>query len=319
MILLLFLFIDISLFFSRLMPLQWFSKILLNIVKNQAILFISVASVSLFFLKLSPAIAFNLAQPSFVNTVFGLPGVSALSHCTSSSELLVFTLLVGGSCLTYNWLFKSYLLKLAHTETVNFTISEPIFGPEPLLSSKDQRANLDREDLLILVNQYHEQAHNFIRRITLNQAYDFHLVKDFLKLSNYQYLYGLLFRDHKILHEKLLPYINPECVTNYVQLPNSLSGKEFISWDLVARVNNMTKQQITLSDLYGVVSERIFQLHGEKCVPLVIIPDHIYPTLPIIGFEPKIITRVFDIPTTYTNIWEQYIVASCKAIYTFFF
>lgn len=318
-ILMTFIFMDAILFVSNLILFQSFKNFLFNAIKNKIIFMTSIILVSILFLNTSPKIAFNLAQPSFLDIIFGSPGVSILSHCNSSSELLVFTFLVGGSCLTYNWLFKSYILKLAHTESIDYNNSIPIVGPETLLSSKDQRANLNREDLLTLVNQYQDQMQNFLRRISLNQAYDFHSVKHFLELSNYQYLYGLLFRDHKLLHEKLLPYINPECVTNYVKIPNSLRGQEFISWDLVAALNNTTKQKILLGDLYGVVSERIFQLHGKNCVPLVIIPDPIYSTLPIIGFQSSTVGHTFYIPTTYTNIWEQYIVTGYKAIFTFFF
>jgi len=280
---------------------------------------ISIFVVSVLFLNSNIEIALNLAQPSFFDVLYGTPGVSVLDHCNSPSELLIFTLLVGGSCLTYNLLFESYVLKLAHTATLEEITSVPIFGPEPLLSSKAQRLNLNREDLLTLANLYNDQLFNFIRRISHNQAYDLHRVKDFLQLSNYQYLYGLLFRDHTLLHAKLLPYINPACVTNFVELPNALNGRDLISWQLVANLNNNTKEKIVLSDLYGVVTERIFQLQGDKCIPLVIIPDRIYPTLPIVGYQTNKSIQVFDIPTTYTNLWEQYIVPSYKFIISFFF
>ena len=319
LILILFNFIDFISFLSGFRLVQWFKNLSFNFIKKQIVLMLSIFLISILFLNTNIKMAMNLAQPSFFDLIFGSTGVSVLSHCNSSSELLMFTFLVGGSCLTYNWLFESYALKLAHTATVEHITSTPIFGPEPLLSSTAQRANLNREDLLALVNLYNDQVQSFIRRINHNQAYDLHYVKDFLKLSNYQYLYGLLFRDHKLLHEKLLPHINPECFTNYVQIPNALSGKEFISWNLVAKLNNTSVQQITLSDLYGVVSERLFQLHGEKCIPLVIIPDLIHPTLPIVGSQINRVTQVLYIPTTYTNIWEQYVVSSYNTLTTFFF
>jgi len=315
----LFVFLDFILFLSNLKLINWLKIVFVKFLKNQIVLMISIILVSLFFLNTSTTIAFNLAKPTFLQILFGSTGESILSHCNSSTDLLLFTILVGGSCLTYNLLLKPYVLTLAHTVTMEYDKPLPVFGLEPMLSSKDQRLNLNREDLILLVNQYGDQLGNFVRRLNIDQAYDFHYVKDFLPLANYQYLYDLLFRDHNILHEKLLPYINPACITNYVQLPNSLNGKDFISWNLVAKLNNNTKEEIVLSDLAGVVSERIFQLFGKQCVPLVLIPELICPIVPIVGYKPNIISQVVHVPTVYTNFWEQYIVSSFKFIGSFFF
>lgn len=298
-----------------------FKVILFSLLRNQFLFMVSTFIIAYFYLHTNLTTALEVSQPSFHKLIFGATGQSILSHCNSSTELICVSFLVCGSCFLFNYLTKSYVLKDADTITREHTEDRPIFGETPLLPSTAQRANLDREDLLTLVNAYNEQLFCFTRRIELLPAFDLDKVCEHLsKHPNLQYCYGLLFRDHTLLHKKLLPHINPDCITNFNDLPTPLNGKDFLSWDLVARINQEPLNQIVVSDLYGVVTERIQQVQSYNAsIALVKIPDAIIAEAPIIGFSKHVLkTRTFDVPTSYTTLWDQYILPTYKFLISFF-
>ena len=335
-----FYFIDFLLVFSFVSIIKILKNLIIKTIKSQLLIILITFITCYFYFDINLITSFNLSQTSLSKALFGITSESILSHCNSNTELLGFGLMFIGTYLTYRYFFNPFILKPAYSFIIDSNQPTPIYGDEILLSSYNQRLNLNREDLKDLITRYYAELSLITKKIENQAIYDLDLITTFFEENpHHQYVYTIFLLEHKKLHTELLPFINPNCITNFAGFALPLRATEAITFQLICDINKRKIEEVVLSDLYGITSERMNQIRSivppaknslaenlnqtffgtpVSLNPFVIIPPEIIPIRPIIGQADNITSRTFDVPATYTNIWEYYIVPALHYIGSFF-
>ena len=305
-----------------------------SFLKKQLFVFFVFFCVYIFYFKKTIGVAFNLAQPGALNFLLGKPAQSYLTSCNSLMEAVIFTLIISGTVFTYNYLTGPMIIEPEETLWIKSTAEIPVYGPPIPLKYAALRSNLDRDDLIDKVDKYQTQLNGWSNDILRSGAYyGKPLSERFIEYPNKQHEFGRSIHDHTLLHNQLLPHINPKYMTSAIKERAIISPTHSMSgWkrdirvpdavyfveqpkldistiiplnsldplipNVVSKLCKTTEGNLGYLDYYWSIIERMHQVHYKSFVP--ILPE-ILPIKPIIEYSTK---------TTYTPLTNGAIIGT---------